>query len=520
MPRMRHGYTLSLEHIRVAEFTGDPNDGLDLSVMPVSVSRMHRFGYLFPELQQKAGSLLPEDPKTVENLKLLGQSMQGPSSGEALDSNIPASYVYFGQFIDHEITFEAMSSELATICDPNLKPLSLCDIQNKIKNVRSSCLDLDSVYCKPAKRNGEEMEVGEVSFTPAGYPRGRSEDEDKEHNDLPRQKRSDDRRQDRAARIGDPRNDENLITAQLHVAFLRAHNALVCKKGTFQKAREVLRHHYQWLVIEDFLKRIVDPLIVQAVLDTKCPRFNPPDDDFFMPLEFTVAAYRFGHSMVRTNYDYNSEFNPASLQELFSFTALSGQLGNSPLGQPKNVDQNDTLPSNWIIEWQRFIEGGALTNRARRITTSLVEPLFSLRDEVGEPLPDEARLAVRNLLRGYLMRLPTGQAVACALGQQPLSPTEIESVAANSVQRDVLQKTGFSTDTPLWFYILAEAAYYNKEHLGPVGSRLVAEVLIGLMRRTPNSILSMPGWMPDPELCSTPGKFTLPDLLRLAGVLS
>jgi hypothetical protein len=238
-------------------------------------------------------------------------------------------------------------------------------------------------------------------------------------------------------------------------------------------------------------------------------------EPFFLPLEFTVAAYRFGHSMVRTQYDFNLNFNKsgepgtelATLGRLFTFTAMSGQLGDF-----------DTLPENWIIEWDNFVDVGGTFNKARRIDTKLVEPLFQLPDLRGIPEQgDGARLAVRNLLRGYLLRMPTGQAVVRAMGQEPLAPKAIEAAAASDEQIKVLREAKFLDRTPLWYYLLAEAAHSQTGRLGRVGSILVAEVLIGLIRRSEDSILKNRNW--SPTLGSTPGEFNLPDLLRLAGVL-
>jgi hypothetical protein len=219
--------------------------------------------------------------------------------------------------------------------------------------------------------------------------------------------------------------------------------------------------------------------------------------------------------MIRADYDFNLNFNtsgtpgtlPATLGLLFTFTALTGQLGD-----------NNTLPDNWIIEWENFVEACASFNPARSFDTKLVEPLFTLRDFEGQPLPDEARLAVRNLLRGYLLRIPTGQAVAAELGITPLTPEEIVAAAASEEQAAALTESGFDARTPLWFYILAESAHFGAERLGPVGSTIIAEVLIGLIRRSEDSILADNSFAP--TLGSTPGVFNLPDLLRVAGVLA
>jgi len=289
------------------------------------------------------------------------------------------------------------------------------------------------------------------------------------------------------------------------VAFLRAHNAIVGLGNTFDDAQRLLRKHYQWIILRDFLPRICDPRVVNETLIQGNRFFLPGRDDLFMPLEFSVAAYRFGHSMVRNHYRYNENFPGATLAQLFELTAFSGRI--------RDVD---TLPESWIIEWENFLDGGA--NRARRIDTALSETLFDLR-AFGGPMSIEVRLPVRNLLRGYLLRLPTGQAVAGALRVTPMTPHEIEDVAAgvSDEQLDAVLAGGFSERAPLWYYILAEAAAETSGRLGPVGSTIVAEVLIGLIRGSKDSILRQRNWQPT---LGTPGRFDLCDLLELAGVLN
>ena len=342
-------------------------------------------------------------------------------------------------------------------------------------------------------------------------------------NDLPREGRSSDPERDRAALIGDARNDENTIIAQLHVAFLRAHNELVEQGQKFGGASRMLRRHYQHIILHDFLKRIVEPQIVDETIERSW--VYDPKDQPFMPLEFSVVAYRFGHSMVRAAYNFNLNFNlsgepdtfPATLELLFTFSALSGQLGDF-----------DTLPDNWIIQWENLNDAGAPFDRTRRIDTKPVEPLFQLTDLRGRPRQgDRARLAVRNLLRGYLLRLPTGQAVARALQRRlsgvrdisVLGPSRIRRGAASEEQAQVLEDAGFLDRTPLWYYILAEAAVLgNGRRLGPVGGTIVAEVLVGLVRRSQSSILRAENWEPTLPGADE-GTFTLADLLRFAGVL-
>jgi hypothetical protein len=523
MPRLLHGATITLDAFRNAtEAVAERSADVPLAFAAALPADVQDFDFLFPGLQRKPDNLLPEARETRDNLIRLGQTMRDTGGADSGDSRIPAAYTYFGQFVDHDVTLETASATTDQLIDPNLVPLPLDEIRTRIRNLRTATLDLDNVYGFPAPRNGPRMGIGQVTklnqtAKPGLRPLGKDDD-----NDVPREGRSTDITHDRAALIGDPRNDENLVIAQLQVAFLRAHNALIDLGKNFRQARRILRQHYQHIVLADFLPRICDPAIVREILKNGNRIYNTFSEPFFLPLEYAVAAYRFGHTMVRADYDFNLNFNtsgepntfPATLGLLFTFTALSGELGGT-----------DTVPENWIIEWENFVDAGGPFNKARRLDPKLVEPLFQLPKMDGVPEPgDKGRLAVRNLLRGYLLRIPTGQAVARAVKLRwndisILSPEQVVEGAASAEQAAVLREAGFHKRTPLWYYILAEAAVFGRgQRLGPVGSILVAEVLIGLVRRSEDSILRTPGWKP--TLASTRrGKFDLADLLRFAGVL-
>lgn len=521
MPRLGHGSTVKLSALQEAqEKLASASADIPLGFAVAKPVDLNDFDFLFPKLQHHADNLLPESRATRDALVELGRAMLDTAAGDAAgDSPIPAAYTYLGQFIDHDVTLEATSAALDRLLDPTLAPLPLKEIRKNLRNARTATLDLDSVYAAPAPRDGDRMVVGRVSpLNGTDKPLLRTPGKD-DFNDLPREPRSADIAHDRAALTGDPRNDENTIIGQLHTAFLRAHNALVDAGHSLDEARRTLRQHYQWMVLHDFLPRIADPRVVRRVLEDGNRFFRPGKNRFFIPLEFTVAAYRFGHSMIRASYNFNLNFNrggepgttPATLELLFTFTALSGQLGFGPF-------QTDTLPDNWIVEWENLVDAGAPFDPARRIDTRLVEPLFTLRGEDGSPEPgDGGRLAVRNLLRGYLLRMPTGQAVAKAVDQKPLTPAQIEA-AVPAAQAQVLRNAGLLERTPLWFYLLAEAAHHaDGRHLGPVGSIIVAEVFAELARRSEDSILAESDWQP--TLGQHAGRFELADLLRLAGVL-
>lgn len=531
MPRLPHGQVFTPNAIQES-LTAPGADAFF-----VAPADLHDFDYMFPTLQTDPDNLLPESTQTTERLKALALTMED-LDGPGNDAPIPAAYTYFGQFVDHDSTLEVqpgelpptLSGTLSTLVADDMAPLPLREIRNAIRNFRNGTLDLDSLYGPPElprdPDNGAKMLIGNVAKHPRGpqppfaRPPGKTDD-----NDVPREPRSGDISHDRAALIGDPRNDENTIISQLHVAFLKAHNRLVDDDRTFEETRRILRQHYQHIVVHDFLKRVTDPGIVDEILEQGNRWFDATAEPFFVPLEFATAGYRFGHTMVRAGYNFNINFGgdrpggPATLELLFTFTALSGQLGDT------DAVKFETLPENWIIEWENIIGDDPGVTKARRFDTQLAavnsKALFSLRALDGkpeQPLPFAAVLSARNLLRGYRLRMPTGQAVAGLLGLPVLKPDELRAAAANPAQEEALQDGEFLDRTPLWFYLLAEAKHHGGERLGPVGSTLVAEVLIGLVRRSEDSILSTPDWTPSLP-AAQPGRFELADLLRFAGVL-
>jgi hypothetical protein len=521
------------------------------------------FNYLFDDLAaQFPARHLPGDSAAVTAaLKRLGEAMAEPAPppGQQLqptgNSAIPAVYTYWGQFIDHDITANTDRQNTVTdITVEDLKPLQPEVVVRDLRNLRRPALDLDSVYGDgPTFEGGPETAAADMydgiklrlsEVAEGGGIRG-------DHiptlgdnlRDLPRDSGAQLPEDKTVALIGDGRNDENLIVAQLHVAFLRFHNAVVDwaqhqpgypqdDRELFERVRNLVRWHYQWLVVHDYLKTVTLPGVVDKVLLGGNKVFQPRYDEVYMPLEFSVAAYRFGHTMVRGFYDYNRNFGrpgtvigSASFRLIFAFTG-------SARPEPFNGGGTLTLPFNWVIEWNRFVDkGDSLPDHfARKIDTQLAPPLFDMINQISEEnegLPEAVknilkRLAVRNLLRGYQLAIPTGQAVADALGVAPLTEEELRRNNSDAVNA-ALADGGFLQTTPLWFYVLKEAeARANGNSLGEVGSRIVVETLIGQLRADPGSYLNQDGgWSPEQGVPLDDGEpiVTIKDLFRFGGLL-
>jgi transcriptional regulator with XRE-family HTH domain len=357
--------------------------------------------------------------------------------------------------------------------------------------------------------------------------------------------------------IPDARNDENLAIAQTHLAFIRFHNRVVEElslKGItghrlFAAAREMVVRHYQWMLRTDFLPRIVDPAIITDVFTNGRRFFEAPGHGHAhhglrptMPIEFSVAAYRLGHSMIRDAYQWNRVFNStgrggiASLLLLFTFTGTSGNF--QPGSQVPDLDNPnsgtvDTLPTNWIADFRRLYDftesdrpdlaapaaaGGG--NVTKRLDSLLVDPLRLLPAGTfggrGTTFPEIQRnLAFRNLTRAHMVRLASGQQLAEFLGVEPLTASQILQ-GSQGATLDALtdeQKTAVTTATPLWFYILREAEL-NSGRLGAVGGRIVAEVFHRAMEGSRISTVREPAWRP--TLGPDSNTFRMTDLLLFA----
>jgi hypothetical protein len=309
--------------------------------------------------------------------------------------------------------------------------------------------------------------------------------------------------------IGDPRNDENVIVSQFHHAMLKFHNQVVELLVTtgfpgdiFTETKRIVTQHYQWCVVHDFLPRICGAAAVNNAIASVSASVGSP---FRMPVEFSVAAYRFGHSMIRNGYILNSSLSPAAstLKGIFDFI-------RPPL-----------LPlfSNWAVDFNMFFNTShpsASFNNARKIDSVLAAGLESIPGGSGIM----AVLASRNLRRGLAMGLPSGQAAAKAFRITPLTADQIRE-GLPPAETALLDSNGgiLLAKTPLWYYVLREAMVINSGNaLGPVGARIVAETFVRMLKRDNGSFMNVPGFTPSLP-SSVVGQFTIADLLEFAGVL-
>lgn len=395
----------------------------------------------------------------------------------------PAGFTYLGQFLDHDLT-----------CDETRLEHAANEPPERTKNLHTPQLNLESVYGGGPRKSPElydRSERGAETFllgeTAASAEVPATRDDFFRRNGKPL--------------LADVRNDQHLIIAQLHVAFLQFHNRMVdlLKRGEFgdagfasetifETARRLAAWHYQWIVRHEFLNWFVLPEVLIDI-ERNGPRFfklGPGNAIRALPIEFTQAAFRFGHSLVQPQYEINCWIGLVRLRDLV------------------RKKQNDgSLPANRVVDWDRFTRaGGGNANFAENIAPLISEDMFNLPAaavpiEFKTPPPP---LPEMTLLRGSRIGLPSGQEACRAAGVPAVSKTQI---GFDDEENKFLRGRGLNERTPLWYYILSEAEllgirrFHGGECLGPLGSRIVAEVLLGVMNADPDHYLNVdPNWKP------------------------
>ena len=408
--------------------------GLDAAVAPTSYAR------LFPEL--------PSLTTDESFLHALGRAGGLCDCGDADDEDgslgsEAAGWPFFGQFVAHDITADRSAPQA------HVDPRSL-------RNARSPQLNLECLY--------GDGPVGHPFLFQRGDPSKLLTSPD--GGDLLRNPEG-------TAIIGDPRNDSHVLMSQMHLAFVHAHNALVDKAraaGTpesrvFETAARELRWDYQTVVLREFLPSLIGAQRVDDLLRGGRHLYRPAGQPF-IPLEFADAAYRYGHSQIRHTYTLSRGSAPTPI-----FPDL---IGFRP------------VPPNRRVDWTQFFDadGHLPAQRAKKIDGRLVRALIALPVSLTGDCEVDAfhSLAVRDLERGQGVGLPSGEAIAEHLGEEPLTPREVGAASEGSPGA-----------TPLWYYIMREAdVRCGGNRLGPVGARIVGDVLVGLLDLDPTSVRHAP----------------------------
>ena len=400
-----------------------------------------------------------------------------------------AGTTFMGQFIDHDITFDA-SSPLGVARDPRDSP-----------NVRVPALDLDSLYGRGPAADPllyDARDRAKLAVESGGV-----------FEDVPRTGNG-------SAIIADPRNDEHVIIAGLQAAFACFHNRIVDylraartpPADVFAEARRIVTWHYQWIVLNEMLPSYVGESLVEDVLANGRRFYRAADEaSAAIPVEFQGAAYRFGHSIVRPSYRANLAGDGGRA----FFAMIADPLGE---GQTDPVDlRGGARAPRRFVGWQTFFDfGDGEVKPRKRIDTRISTPLFNLPLRAIASGDPPTSLPQRNLLRHLTWRLPSGQRVADRMRLASLTERDLGELAAYGLQLE--------RSTPLWYYILKEADLAtNGQQLGPVGARIVAEVIVGLVESDRDSFLSAaPDWTPTLPSSQGRGRFRMVDLLTFAGV--
>ena len=388
----------------------------------------------------------------------------GVDFADDADSQVPAVWPFFGQFIAHDIT--ADRSPLGHRADPA-----------QVRNFRVPKANLEGLYGAGPVGSPylySKDDPAKLLLSPSGC-------------DVPRNHEG-------IALIGDPRNDVHLFTSQMSVAFIKLHNGLVDRlrddevsgQDVFEEARRAASWHYQHVILREFLPGLIGAELTAELLEGG-PQLYGAERGSYIPFEFADAAYRYGHTQIRDRYQVNERFGPCPV-----FPDL---MGFGPVPPEHTVD--------WAL--QIDVEGRGPAQRAKRIDARLPAPLIALPSQISgsEPGTDYASLANRDLQRGQAVGLASGEAVAHRLSVAPLSAEQVG-----------LAERGWAWETPLWFYILKEAeVLHDGERLGPVGGRIVGEVLVGIVDADPESFRSVaPNWTPTLP-ARRAGAFGLGDIL-------
>lgn len=502
------------------------------------------FRYIFPDLATQTyfrHQQVEDKAAYLNTLDQLAAALVAPQKDSPFSGDIvPASFTYYGQFIDHDISLANGESVDALLSEQDLEPLEPSDVEVSLEAQQTPRFDLESVYGGPGaayldfphfyqeadpllfKVNIDELvAMGSTYFAAAPLQTDRPLWYLSQLNILA-EFPDEDEETITPAIIGDLRNDENLVLAKFHLAFLKFHNRIVQElrqtgnfhddQELFMMARGEVTRIYQWLFMSEFLPQILCATVYEDILNEPPSDYGGEhrDEKLFMPIEFATAAYRFGHNMIRERYDrirHNGQGNiildPKTFEQLFEFSGKKTSL---------NPRFRELLPHSWVMKWDRFVS------------------TWKEKDQpLDRPSPEHCQeimkhLSQRNLRRGFLFNIPSGQEIIDELeatGVASFHKLQIGDLLAflprelqhAFVEQDLLNHT------PLWYYLMKESEVQEKgERLGELGSWLVGKTFSWLIAHSPVSIIQ-DNWTPnDSIVAGLRNVRTVVDFLIYAGV--
>lgn len=512
---------------------------LALPVAPPAVATS-RYCYLLPDLAADPAVGLfagTDEAGTLARLKAFEVSTRLPNlPPSAITIALPAAYTYFGQFLNHDISAPetpdttpelSPAGIIGSAEPPGLAANTRADtgtILSTVINQHHAPLMLDSLYADGPDSpdpevaalyspDGKRFRLATTSRLPDAHFADLGLDPARVIHasgapDIPRL--------GEVALIADRRNDGNLILSQLHLALMLAHNRAVDvidnrktdRAECFRAARRWVTLHYHWLILNDFLPRLLSQQVLTQPLTDWTPRLKASGE---VPMEFTTAAYRFGHSLVGRKYDFNGNFGQdgrmapaATLMELFNFTSqnnMAQAAGATPI----------QLPDHWVIEWDRLAREPVPPSptetahgRAERIDLHFAPDMLNVAGEAV--VPEHGSILFRNLMRGFHRRMPFGQDLARACGIPPMTadqlraamPRYLSTAGDDPSPAAAAERLGLIAQTPAWLYLICESdVLEDGTRLGPTASTIIADTVVGLMRANPASLLGeAAGWHP------------------------
>ncbi len=425
---------------------------------------------LFEDLLIPAASEIPtvsenQMDKWIAQMDSEAEESGGRKAPENL--NLPVGYTYFGQLVAHDITshrflgVQKNSLRLQTIygMGPGASPQFFEHNYNpETKFIfRAIKFDLDSYQSSKGKvYDFKRIDVNKSDDAPT--------------------------RQSGIPLMADGRNDQNFLISQLTVQMMRLHNRLVenyysknkNQSEIFRAAADDLIHRYQRVILTDYLPRILfnGKKLVQKIVDDNNFRVFDHKKDCVLSETFALAAFRFGHSQVRQMYQ--TEIN-GTLNFLFG--------ENSDL---RGFVRDTTRRIDWICLLAENKDEGAF-QPAKAFDTNIVMSLGNL----GFFPAGKRSLIKKNLeasIANFALTKDIREKWYEYIQDQSKTFTDEKLKDFEKATEKWQYEDG---KVPLWAFFLLEAQHLaGGQTLGPISSRIVAEQIIWLLKKDPNSVLA------------------------------